>query len=70
MVSTNAACARIGRHIKEEATIVLAKMDLFVSDDIRILLTRIAADKTLRFDVDRVPPFSERKSHDVVPEKI
>ena len=42
MANTDIICARIDRHIKEEATNVLAKMGLFVSDAIRMLLTRIA----------------------------
>ncbi|WP_321958123.1 type II toxin-antitoxin system RelB/DinJ family antitoxin [Paraburkholderia bannensis] len=45
--------ARIDGHIKEEATNVLAGMGLSVSDAIRMLLTRIAADKVLPFDVNR-----------------
>lgn len=45
--------ARIDGLIKEEATNVLAGMGLSVSDAIRILLTRIAADKALPFDINR-----------------
>ncbi|QFR25689.1 type II toxin-antitoxin system RelB/DinJ family antitoxin [Brucella suis bv. 1] len=41
-------------HIKEEATNVLSGMGLSVSDAIRILLTRIATDKALPFDINRV----------------
>jgi len=44
--SSGVVRARIDGHIKEEATNVLAGMGLSVSDAIRVLLTRIAADKT------------------------
>lgn len=47
--------ARIDGHIKEEAANVLAGMGLSVSDAIRVLLTRIAADKAIPFDINRVP---------------
>lgn len=58
--SSDVVRARIDRHIKEEATIVLAGMGLSVSDAIRMLLTRIAADKALPFDINRVQvSFSE-----------
>jgi len=42
--------ARIDGHIKEEASVVLAAMGLTVSDAFRILLTRIAHEKTLPFE--------------------
>ena len=45
--------ARIDGQVKEKATAVLNEMGLSVSDAIRILLTRIAADKALPFDVNR-----------------
>jgi DNA-damage-inducible protein J len=53
--------ARIDGHIKEEATSVLAGMGLSVSDAIRVLLTRIAADKALPFDINRAQAQSETK---------
>lgn len=53
-ISSDVVRARIDGHIKEEATNVLAGMGLSVSDAIRMLLTRIAADKALPFDVNRV----------------
>lgn len=63
MASTDVVRARIDGHIKEEATNVLAEMGLSVSDAIRMLLTRIAADKALPFDVNRVLPLdSDRKT--------
>lgn len=51
--SSDVVRARIDGHIKEEATNVLAGMGLSVSDAIRILLTRIAADKAIPFDINR-----------------
>lgn len=42
--------ARIDEHIKEEASIVLASMGLTVSDAFRMLLTRIAKEKSLPFE--------------------
>lgn len=50
-MSSNAVVrARIDEHIKEEATIVLAAMGLTVSDAFRLMLTRIAREKSLPFD--------------------
>jgi DNA-damage-inducible protein J len=46
--------ARIDGLVKEEATLVLDKMGLSVSDAIRMLMIRIAREKALPFDV-RVP---------------
>jgi DNA-damage-inducible protein J len=46
--------ARINGLVKEEATLVLDKMGLSVSDAIRMLMIRIAREKVLPFDV-RVP---------------
>jgi DNA-damage-inducible protein J len=56
MASSDVVRARIDGHIKEEATNVLAEMGLSVSDAIRMLLTRIAADKALPFDINRANP--------------
>ena len=42
--------ARINENIKEEATVVLATMGLTVSDAFRILLTRVAKEKSLPFE--------------------
>lgn len=50
-MSANAVVrARIDEHIKEDASAVLAAMGLTVSDALRILLTRIAREKSLPFD--------------------
>jgi DNA-damage-inducible protein J len=61
MASTDVVRARIDGHIKEEATNVLAQMGLSVSDAIRMLLTRVAADKALPFDVNRATIQPDRK---------
>jgi len=52
--SSDVVRARIDVHIKEELTNVLAGMGLPVSDAIRMLITRIAADKAFPFDINRV----------------
>lgn len=50
-MSANAVVrARIDEHIKEEATVVLAAMGLTVSDAFRLMLTRVAREKSLPFD--------------------
>ena len=41
--------ARIDERIKEEAATVLSAMGLTVSDAFRLMMTRIAAEKTLPF---------------------
>jgi DNA-damage-inducible protein J len=41
--------ARIDRHVKEEATAVLATIGLTVSDAFRLMMMRIARDKALPF---------------------
>ena len=42
--------ARIDKHIKEEASAVLASMGLTVSDAFRLMLTRVAVEKALPFE--------------------
>ena len=42
--------ARIDRATKEEAAAVLAAMGLTVSDAVRLMLTRVAREKTLPFE--------------------
>lgn len=42
---------RIDGAVKEEAASVLATMGLTVSDAVRLMLMRVARDKTLPFDV-------------------
>lgn len=43
--------ARIDEAVKKEATTVLAKMGLTVSDAVRLMLTKVAREHTLPFDV-------------------
>jgi len=51
-MSSNALVqTRIDSTIKEEAAIVLAAMGLTVSDAVRLMLTRVAHDHALPFDV-------------------
>lgn len=50
-MKTNAVIrARIDGHIKEEAAAVLASMGLTVSDAFRMLLIRVAREKSLPFE--------------------
>ena len=46
--------ARIEPELKEQATAVLTKMGLSMSDAIRLMLVRVATEKALPFEV-RVP---------------
>jgi DNA-damage-inducible protein J len=51
VMSANAVVrARIDEHVKEEATAVLATMGLSVSDAFRMMLTRVAREKSLPFE--------------------
>lgn len=61
MATETVVRARIDAATKEEATEALAAMGLSVSDAIRLLLTRVAAEKTFPFEV-RVPNAATRKS--------
>ncbi len=54
MAAAEVVRARIESGLKKEATAVLAEMGLSVSDAIRLLFVRVAADKALPFDL-RVP---------------
>ena len=54
MATDTVVRARIDGHVKEEATRVLDKMGLSVSDAIRMLLIRVARENALPFDV-RIP---------------
>lgn len=51
MPSNAVVQTRIDSVIKEEATAVLATMGLTVSDAVRLLLTHVAHDHTLPFDL-------------------
>ena len=46
--------ARVEENVKDEATAVLAQFGLTVSESIRVMLTMIARDKALPFDL-RIP---------------
>lgn len=50
-MATNAIVrARIDERVKEEASVVLASMGLTASDAFRILMTRVAREKSLPFE--------------------
>ena len=52
IMSTNPVVrARIDENIKNEASIVLASMGLTISDAFRMLLTRVANEKALPFNL-------------------
>lgn len=54
MAATAFVRARIDETLKDEAAAVLADMGLTVSDLVRIVLTRVARDKALPFEM-RIP---------------
>jgi DNA-damage-inducible protein J len=54
MATTAFVRARIDETLKNEAAAVLAEMGLTVSDVVRIVLTRVAKDKALPFEM-RLP---------------
>ncbi len=54
MASDTVVRARIDGQVKEKAAKVLAEMGLSVSDAIRLLLVRVAAEKALPFEI-KVP---------------
>jgi len=54
MAATAFVRARIDETLKVEAAAVLADMGLTVSDVVRIVLTRVARDKALPFEM-RIP---------------
>ena len=51
MASDTVVRARIDGHVKKEAAKVLADMGLSVSDAIRLLLVRVAAERALPFEI-------------------
>ena len=51
MSSDSVVRARIDGRVKAEATDVLEKMGLTVSDAIRLMLVRVASEKALPFEV-------------------
>ena len=54
MPATEMVHIRIDKRVKAQATRALSAMGLSVSDAVRVLLTRVAAEKALPFDL-RVP---------------
>ena len=52
--ATEMVHVRIDRRVKERASTTLAAMGLSVSDAVRVLLTRVAVEKALPFEV-KVP---------------
>jgi DNA-damage-inducible protein J len=54
MPATEMVHVRIDKRIKTKAAKTLASMGLSVSDAVRVLLTRVAAEQALPFDV-KVP---------------
>ena len=52
---------RIDGAVKDEAATVLKKMGLTISDAVRLMLVRVAREKTLPFDV-RVPNAGTREA--------
>jgi DNA-damage-inducible protein J len=54
MASNAFVRARIDEKLKDEATAVLAEMGLTVSDVVRIVLTKVAKEKALPFEM-RIP---------------
>ena len=54
MAATEMVHVRVERRIKTQAAKTLAAMGLSVSDAVRVLLTRVAAEKALPFEV-KVP---------------
>ena len=59
MVSDTVVRARIDGQVKEKASKVLADMGLSVSDAIRLLLVRVAAEKAMPFEI-KVPKAEKR----------
>ncbi len=50
MAENDVVRARIDGHIKEQAAVVLATMGLTVSDAFRMMMVRIATEKSLPFE--------------------
>ncbi|NOL49268.1 type II toxin-antitoxin system RelB/DinJ family antitoxin [Pelistega europaea] len=51
MVANALVTTRVNEHIKQEASEVLETMGLTVSDAVRLMLTKIAREKALPFDI-------------------
>ena len=59
MAALDTVRARIDADLKRDATAALAEMGLTLSDAIRLLLVRVAAEKALPFDI-RTPNATTR----------
>lgn len=54
MATTSMVHVRVNEDVKQQATETLASMGISVSDAVRMMLVRVAAEKALPFEV-RVP---------------
>ena len=63
MATTTMVHVRLDERVKAKAEKALAAMGLSVSDAVRVLLTRVAAEKALPFEV-RVPNATTRAAID------
>lgn len=61
MSSTTMVHVRVDERVKEQASETLASMGMSVSDAVRMMLIRVAAEKALPFDV-RVPNATTTKA--------
>lgn len=59
MAATEMVHIRVEKRVKQKATKALSAMGLSVSDAVRVLLTRVAAEQALPFDL-RVPNTATR----------
>ncbi|MGA9583051.1 MAG: type II toxin-antitoxin system RelB/DinJ family antitoxin [Allosphingosinicella sp.] len=63
MAAAEVVRARVDADLKRDATMVLSGMGLSVSDAIRMMLVRVAAERALPFEV-RVPNRATQKALD------
>ncbi len=61
MASTTMVHVRVNEKVKEKAAETLAEMGMSVSDAVRMLLVRVAAEKALPFEV-RAPNATTEKA--------
>jgi DNA-damage-inducible protein J len=66
MPATATVHIRVDEKVKEKATKALAAMGLSLSDVVRILLVRVAAEKALPFDIKVPRPALQWKPQSVV----
>ncbi|HVR90129.1 MAG TPA: type II toxin-antitoxin system RelB/DinJ family antitoxin [Novosphingobium sp.] len=70
MAAAEVVRARIETGLKKEATAVLAGMGLSISDAIRLLLIRVAADKAMPFDLRAPNAESQAAMRDIQEGKV